>query len=70
MSLAHDMSGLGSTRSAILALVLILGKGVVESVTLGQGRINVGNLARCEQVRDFRAGKAVVCVSECLRYGL
>jgi hypothetical protein len=34
------------------------------------GWVNIGNPARCEQVRDFGAGKAVVGVSERLCYGL
>ena len=66
----HCFADEAQNACAVLPLVLFFGKGVIEPVTLGLGRVNVGNPARLKQVRDFRAGKAVAGVSERLRNGL
>ncbi|MDX8462366.1 hypothetical protein [Mesorhizobium humile] len=52
-------------------LVLVVGKGIVRSVSLGHWGNGIGDLDRGQQMSDFQAGQAVgglaKCVSDCLQ---
>jgi hypothetical protein len=66
----HCMTDEAQDASSVLPLILIVSEGVVEPVTLGDGRVNVVDPARRKQMCDFRPGNAVASIAEGFGYRL